>query len=331
MVVTYKHLDDLHTVHTSILYVDRHWTSKMRMLVRNDETGKWDVTNLADPLPPTSPEPQRANFIRLDSIRHPAVADVIRSFVRISCNMPILIDGFPRSMRTGFGLVVDAEKGLVVVSRAIVPFDLCDIFVTVADSIIVDGQVVFMHPLQNYAIIRYDPSLVQAPVKSAKLSETTIKQGAEIMFLGFNQNLRVAVANTTVTDITAVAIPIGASPPRYRAINVDAITVDTSLAGQCGSGVLVAQDGTVEALWLTYFGERSSSTRKDIEYHLGLASPTLLSVIRQLQDGEEPRLRILSMESQTIQMSQARLMGVSEGNVIPSVLMSCLVNADDAF
>ena len=284
----------------------------MRLLVRNDETGKWDINNLADPLPPVPPVPQRANFIRLDSVKYAAAADVIRSFVRISCNMPILLDGFPRSMRTGFGLVVDAEKGLVVVSRAIVPFDLCDIHITVADSIIVDGEIVFMHPLQNYAVVRYDPSLVQAPVQSAKLSEETIKQGSEAIFLGFNQNLRIAVANTTVTDITAVAIPAGASPPRYRAINVDAITVDTNLASQCGSGVLVSQDGTVEALWLTYFGERSSSARKDIEYHLGLASPTLLSVVRKIQKGEAPNLRIISVESQTIHMSQARLMGISE-------------------
>lgn len=29
---------------------------------------------------------------------------------------------------------------------------------------------------------------------------------------------------------------------------MDAITVDTSLSGQCGSGVLVAPDGTVQAL-----------------------------------------------------------------------------------
>ena len=55
------------------------------------------------------------------------------------------------------GVVIDAEKGLVVISRAIVPYDLCDIYITIADSIIVEGKVVFMHPLQNYAIVRYDP------------------------------------------------------------------------------------------------------------------------------------------------------------------------------
>jgi len=312
VVVTYKHLRDLHTLNTSIIYIDRHWTSKMRMAIRNDHTGKWDFSDIADPLPAAPPVPRKADFIKLDSVGHPAAADLIRSFVRISCTMPVKLDGFPRARKIGFGLVIDAAKGLVIISRAVVPYDLCDISITIADSIIVDGKVVFMHPLQNYAIIQYDPTLVQAPVQSAKLSTETIKQGAKTIFLGFNQNLRVVVAKTTVTDITTVAIPANGAAPRYRAINLDAITVDTSLSGQCGSGVLVAEDGTVQALWLNYLGERTAHTNKDIEYHLGLATPTLLPIIQQVQQGVVPKLRMLNVETNTVQMSQVRIMGVSE-------------------
>jgi pro-apoptotic serine protease NMA111 len=311
VVVTYRHLRDLHTQHTSIIFIDRHWISKMRMVVRNDSTGLWDFETLDDALPPTKPVTRKANFITLDSVNHPAATDIVRSFVRITCNMPVKLDGFPRARKIGFGLVIDADKGLVVVSRAIVPYDLCDVSITVAESIIVEGKVIFLHPLQNYAIIQYDPSLVDAPVKSARLSEKSLKQGASTIFLGFNQNLRVVVAKTTVTDITTVAIPANSAAPRYRAINVDAITVDTSLSGQCGSGVLVNEDGTVEALWLTYLGERSHNNR-DIEYHLGLATPSLLPVLKQIQSGLVPKLRMLNVELHTVQMSQARIMGVSE-------------------
>jgi S1-C subfamily serine protease len=312
VVVTYKHLRDLHTLNTSILHIDRHWSSKMRLAVRNDTTGLWDFTDLADPLPPVPPVPHSASFIQLENAQHPAAAEVVRSFVRVLCHMPVKLDGFPRNRKWGMGVVIDAEKGLVVISRAIVPYDLCDISVTIADSIIVDGKVVFMHPLQNYAIIQYDPSLVDAPVQSARLSNEAIKQGASTYFVGFNQNMRIVVAQTTVTDITAVAIPANAGAPRYRAINLDAITVDTSLSSQCGSGVLVAEDGTVQALWLTYLGERSASTHKDNDYHLGLGTPTLLPVIEKIQNGDVPRLRMLSVEFNAIQMSQARIMGVSE-------------------
>ncbi|KAI7113753.1 Pro-apoptotic serine [Hortaea werneckii] len=294
------------------MLVDRHWHKHMRLAIRNDETGLWDFKDLAEPVPPQEPEPKKANFISMSGARHPHAVDVVRSFVRISASMPLKLDGFPKARKIGFGLVIDAEKGLVVVSRAIVPYDMCDISVTIADSIIVDGKVVFMHPLQNYAIIKYDSSLVKAPVQTAKLAKDPIKQGEETIFFGFNQNLRPVVAKTAVTDITTVAIPASVSTPRYRAVNLDAITVDTSLSGQCGSGVLVREDGTVQALWMTYLGERSAHSGKDIEYHLGFGVPALLPVLDEVKSGGKPNLRILNLETQTVQMSQCRIMGVSE-------------------
>lgn len=312
VVVTYKHLRDLHTLNTTIVNVDRHWSTKMRLAVRNDISGLWDFTDLSDPIPQTPPEPKKGNFIQLEHTSHPAVADLVRSFVHVSCSMPVKLDGFPRNRKWGMGLVIDAGKGLVIISRAIVPYDLCDIWITIADSIVVEGKVVFLHPLQNYAIIKYDPKLVVAPVQSARLGDGHLTQGAPTTFIGYNRSGRIVHAATTVTEITAVAIPANSGAPRYRATNVDAITVDTNLSGQCGSGVLVDKDGTVQALWLTYLGERSAHSSRDEEYHLGLATPTLLPVISQIQQGQVPKLRMLSMEFRAIQMAQARVMGVSE-------------------
>ena len=312
VVVTYKHLRDLHTLNTTIIYIDRHWAKKMKLAVRNDDTGLWDFSDLADPLPQVPPVTRAASFIQLEHTSHPAVADLVRSFVHVNCTMPVKLDGFPKNRKWGMGLVIDAEKGLVVISRAIVPYDLCDISITIAESIVVEGKVVFLHPLQNYAIIQYDPKLVDAPVLSARLSSEEITQGASTYFIGYNRIGRIVHTATTVTEIFAVSIPANSGAPRYRAMNVDAITVDTNLSGQCGSGVLVATDGTVQALWLTYLGERSPSTHRDEEYHLGLATPTLLPVVSQIQKGIVPDLRMLSVEFRSIQMSQARLMGVSE-------------------
>ncbi|KAI1210914.1 Pro-apoptotic serine protease NMA111 [Annulohypoxylon truncatum] len=311
VVVTYKHLRDLHTLNTTIINVDRHWSAKMRLAVRNDVTGLWDFEDIADALPRQPPVRVKCSFIQLEHTSHPAVADLVRSFVRVGCTMPLKLDGFPRNRKWGMGLVIDAEKGLVIISRAVVPYDLCDIWITIADSIVVEGKVVFMHPLQNYAIIKYDPAFVDAPVLSARLSKDSIAQGASTTFIGYNRSGRIVHAATTVTEMTTVAIPANSSAPRYRATNIDAITVDTNLSGQCGSGVLVDKDGTVQALWLTYLGERSSGSR-DEEYHLGLATPTLLPVLSQIQEGRDPKLRMLPMEFRPIAMSQARVMGISD-------------------
>ncbi|EMR62929.1 putative pro-apoptotic serine protease nma111 protein [Eutypa lata UCREL1] len=311
VVVQYRHLRDLHTLNTIIVNVDRHWSTKMRLAVRNDTSGLWDFTDIADAIPQTPPARLKGSFIQLEHTSHPAVADLVRSFVHVNCTMPLKLDGFPRNRKWGMGLVIDADKGLVIISRAIVPYDLCDIWITIADSIIVQAKVVFMHPLQNYAVIKYDPELVDAPVLSARLGNDYIAQGASTTFIGYNRSGRIVHAATTVTEVTAVAIPANSGAPRYRALNVDAITVDTNLSGQCGSGVLVDKDGTVQALWLTYLGERSHGSR-DEEYHLGLAAPTLLPVLSQIQQDRTPELRMLPMEFRAIAMSQARVMGVSE-------------------
>ncbi|KAJ5220492.1 Pro-apoptotic serine protease [Penicillium chermesinum] len=312
VVISYRHIRDLHTKGTSIVYIDRHWHPKMSLAVRNDETGLWDFSDLGAPIPAQEQVPRAANFIQLDGVSQPAAAEIVRSFVRVSCTMPLKLDGYPQAKKTGFGLVIDAEKGLVIVSRAIVPFDLCDINITVADSIIITAKVIFLHPLQNYTILQYDPSLVQAPVQSARLSSEYIKQGQDTLFVGFNQNYRIVVAKTAVTDITTVSIPANASAPRYRAINLDAITVDTGLSGQCTNGVLIGEDGVVQALWLNYLGERTPSSHKDVEYHLGFATPSLLPITSKIGQGIIPDLRILNMESYVVQMAQARIMGVSD-------------------
>ncbi|PVI00092.1 Pro-apoptotic serine protease NMA111 [Periconia macrospinosa] len=311
VVISYKHLRDLHTSNTSITTIDRHWHAKMRIAKRNDITGLWDFSTLAEAVPAVPPIPRRANFVKLSS-KYPEAVDIVRSFVRVHVSLPVKLDGFPKSHKQGYGLVVDAEQGLVLVSRAFLPYDLGDISLIFADSIFVEGKVVFMHPLQNYAIVKYDTSLVNAPVKTPKFATDFIKKGDETIFFGLNQNFRPVVAKTVVTDISTVAIPASAVTPRYRATNFDAITVDTNQASHSACGVLVAEDGTVQALWLSYLGERSSHGGKDVEYHLGLATPMILPVLDEIKSGRTPKLQILNVEFQTVQMSQARVMGVPE-------------------
>lgn len=311
VVVTFKHLRDMHTLETGVMHADRHWRKKMVMCTRNDETGLWDFKTVSKPIPAEKPEPRKASFIQMNGYGNQKAVEVLQSFARVYCRVPLKLDGYPYGSEIGYGLVIDAEKGLLIVSRAVVPYSLCDISITFADSIIVQGKVVFLHPLQNYAILKYDPSLVQAPVRSARLADKPIKQGEKTTFFGFNQHYRPVVVETAVTDITSVTIPASVTMPRYRAVNLDAITVDTTVSERCGSGVLVAEDGTVQALWMTYLGDRNSNGREN-EYRLGMATPGLLPVLKEITSGGKPNLRILNLETQPMQMSEARIRGVSD-------------------
>ncbi|KAG8623653.1 hypothetical protein KVT40_008629 [Elsinoe batatas] len=311
VVVTFKHLRDMHTLETGVMHADRHWRKKMVMCTRNDKTGLWDFDTIGKPIAPEKPEPRKASFIQMNGYENQKAVDVLKSFARVYCRVPLKLDGYPYGSEVGYGLVIDAEKGLIIVSRAVVPYSLCDISITFADSIIVEGKVVFLHPLQNYTIVQYDPSLVDAPVKTATLAQKAIKQGERTTFFGFNQHYRPVVVETAVTDITSVTIPASVTMPRYRAVNLDAITVDTTVSERCGSGVLVSETGEVQALWMTYLGDRSSSGR-DNEYRIGLATPGLLPVLKEIRSGGKPSLRILNLETQPMQMSEARIRGVSD-------------------
>ncbi|KAK3366450.1 serine protease-like protein [Podospora didyma] len=303
VVVAYKHLRDLHTLNTAIMQINSYWTNKMKLAVRSDRTGLWDFSDLADTLPLIPPVPTKATFITLKNIQEPAVAKLIQSLVYVSCNISLKADGFPRDWPWGMGLVIDADKGLVVTSRAIVPHNFCDITITIAESIHVAANILFLHPHKNYAIIQYDPKLVDASVLSAQLSSEEIAQGASTYFIGFNESGRIVHALTTATDIFPMNTPHDPGRSRYRAVNIDAIKIDTKLSESCGSGVLVAQNGT------------NSDTGGWFTYYLGLTTPTILYVVRLLRRSIVPKLRMLPVEFEAITMSEACDMGVFEHRI----------------
>ncbi|KAF9931437.1 hypothetical protein BGZ67_005303 [Mortierella alpina] len=307
--VVYYSIADVHTTSVAVVQVERHW-SRFRLAVRNDTTGVWDFTNLGTPLPPKPIVPSTVKFLELDESLGPA-KELFSSMVKVSYYMPCRIDGFPKSRKYGAGLVVDAERGLIVISRNIVPFAMGDLSITIADSIIVPGKVVYLHPTHNIAIISYNPKDVGGtPIQSAKISPVNLVQGHQVSLVAFNHNQRPICLKTIVTDITSVTIPHNATP-RFRGINLDAITLDTPLAQQCSSGVLADSEGRVQGLWLSYLGERNNSGR-DNEYHLGLHISTILPILQPMQAGLYPTLRSLNVEVMPVQMAQARHMGLTD-------------------
>ncbi|KAI9024808.1 trypsin-like cysteine/serine peptidase domain-containing protein [Hyaloraphidium curvatum] len=309
--ITYYSIADVHTQSVAIASMERHW-SRFKMWTRVDDVnmGYWTCKDLGEPLPPRELAPVTAHFAELDESLGKA-KDLIRSLVKVSYYMPCRMDGFPKSRKTGAGLIVDAEKGLVVVGRNIVPFDMGDVSLTFADSIIIPGKVVFLHPTHNFAFVSYDPKLIgETPVTSAVFSKAPLGQGHHVTLVAFNHNHRPICVETVVTDVSAVTIPQSATP-RFRAVNFDAITLDTPLAQQCSSGVLADKDGLVQGIWISFLGERSSSGH-DNEYHLGVHVDRIAEVVELLKKGRTPVLRGLTIEVMPVPIAQARHMGLTE-------------------
>lgn len=137
--VVYYSIADTHTILVAVVQVERHWSS-FRLAVRNDNTGLWDFTDLGEALPPKPLKPSTKHFIQLDDSLGPA-KNLIRCLVKVNFYMPCRLDGFPRSRKQGTGVIVDKEKGLVIVSRSIVPTSMGDLTLNVADSLVIPAKV----------------------------------------------------------------------------------------------------------------------------------------------------------------------------------------------
>ena len=79
----------------------------------------------------------------------------------VSFNIPYVIDGGSTDAYSGCGLIIDSDKGLVIVDQNTVPLTLSDLMVTFGATIEIPAEVVFVHPIHNFAIIKYDPSLIK--------------------------------------------------------------------------------------------------------------------------------------------------------------------------
>lgn len=309
--IIFRHISDLHAPHISTIYVDRHWCSSFRIATRNDKTGLWDFKDLNDKsisLEPKKIEPNLVKFIDLP-VEEEGLKKLSNSLVLISSIINVPVDSYSLKRNRGYGLIIDAVKGYAIVSRFVVPHDCLDVHICFAESLMIPGQVVFLHPTQNYTIIKYDPSLIKNEIKTPVFSDVPLKRGDKVKFIGYNYNLRVVTTDTKVSDIATINIPRNVMSPRYRGSNLETIAVESNIANNCGSGVLADTDGTIRALWLSFLGEGNSEN--DTVYKMGIDITEIKSVISKFQNGESaPKIKIIDCEFFGLSIVQARIRGV---------------------
>ncbi|GJJ76780.1 pro-apoptotic serine protease NMA111 [Entomortierella parvispora] len=289
-----------------IMHVDRHW-HKCRMAIRNDKTGLWDFTDLPPP-PPSQPyAPATAIYPTISESLHPA--DVIMpSFVAIDFHLPFLVDGMKATQFYGTGLVVSTNPPLIVCDRDTIPISIGDIFVTFANSVIIPGRLVYLHPFYNFVVLTYDASLLaNTPVKPATFSNKALAQGDECYLVGVGTDQSPVIKKTTVSNVGNIGTR-ECSPPRWRAMNVEGIKVDDPVGTQ--GGVLCDGDGNVQALWVNYSSQDEKGN--DITFMSGLDVSCVKTVTEPFMRGQYPKLMTLDVEFWTMRIAAARSLGLTD-------------------
>lgn len=308
-VLRYFMIRDRHRVRTAFIMMDRLWFP-VQMCTRNDEDGLWyavpchDASAQLESVKPTNPTyaPAPLSFPGGSALGK----KMLLSLVMVSFDIPYMVDGISSSSYHGMGLVIDAEKGFVLVDQNTVPIALGDVLVTVAASIEVPARVVFVHPVHNFSIVQYDPKelgVVAAHIESAVLAEKPLLVGDSTDYIGLSSNWTVVTMKSVVTKTDRLVLR-DFQPPRYKASNVEVLHFDriTKSVG----GVFMDELGHVSALWLS-FSYQDATGRKEV--FRGLPVSIIRPIVDQLRQGGgrvPDTVTILPAQLLTYSLSKAR-------------------------
>jgi hypothetical protein len=166
-----------------------------------------------------------------------------------------MMTGVTAASYVGVGVVIDAEKGLVICDRDTVPMTLGDVTLSVAGSVLINATIVFLHPIHNFSILRYDPSLLgTTPLRSATFSKHILRPGDPTYYVGISKRNSVLSHKCFVTRKEPLVLSLDARPPRFTAKNVELLHMDKVSSGL--GGVFADTNGDIQALWSSYSYQR---------------------------------------------------------------------------
>ncbi len=235
-------------LYTTAVRTDRRWFPA-RVCTRDDATGEWPCEALPEP-------PSVLAAVQVPEVMFPPVPKrartVATSLVRVDYDVPYQVGGLPADNFQGGGLVVDAERGWVVVDRDTVPIAMGEASVIVAGAVRVPARVVALHPVHDLAVVAYDPAQVTGlGITAAPLADACPDEGDEGWLVTLDRDATYDVRETKVRGTEPFGIR-SEGPPRFRGTNVEVLELDPAPGG---NAALVDNKGRV-----TGFGASFSYT-----------------------------------------------------------------------
>ena len=297
----YVTLDDPNGSQLRPIRMDRLWFPANHCN-RNDVEGLWDCSALASGPPPKPPAVSATTFPRFKDPRLDALAP---SLAMVTFDMPYSVSGITEHNYHGTGLVVDAQRGLVVVDRNTVPVAIGDVTVTFAGTVEVPGRVVYIHPQHNFAVVAYDPRLIgTTPVRSAKLVPRELRAGEPVWVVGLGGDSQMHSRNTEIASIDPLELPQSRTM-RFRDSNIE--TIQLVNPPQEFDGVLTDAGGGVLGTWSSFAYDSGRELAQDTR---GVPIELVADMLERVRD-DRP-LHSLEAELTVLPLASARQIGLSE-------------------
>jgi len=228
------------------LEFDHRWFENRRCK-RVDAARFWDCSPISIPVVDSG---QSDATPTVPSFRDPLLNRVAPALVRVDFHIPYTADNVYARHFNGVGVVIDRERGLVVVDRNTVPVGLGDAEITFFGSYVTDASVVFLHPIHNIALLRYDPSELEgAEFEELQLSTHDTAMPDQLFMVGYRADG--TFRKHPVDDMSRLTVGFDApSLPRFQQDNVDVYGVP-NLPPSLG-GPFVDENGEVHALWMSF-------------------------------------------------------------------------------
>ena len=297
----FKTIEDPRNSIVRSIEMDRQWFPTRRCK-RNDATGIWPCRDLA-PGPGRSEIPKGST--RFNGHSDPRVRKIVPSLVVVNFDLPYTISGVADRHYYGTGLIVDTERGLVVVDRNTVPVAMGDVSITIAGSLEVRGEVSYVHPLHNLAVVSYDPAAIgDTPVKAATFNAEPVAPGDEVWVVGLKGDHQLVHQASTVSSVDPLTLPLSRTL-RFRDTNLEGI--DLVNAPPDVDGVLLDRRGRVAGLWSSFAIQAGNESA---QFNRGVGSDVIVELVELARSG----LPLYSLEAEVAYspLFAARKLGLDE-------------------
>ncbi|KVI08888.1 PDZ domain-containing protein [Cynara cardunculus var. scolymus] len=156
--------------------------------------------------------------------------------------------------------------------------------------------------------------------------QPALRRGDSVYLVGLSRSLQATSRKSVVTNPCAALNISSADSPRYRAINMEVIELDTDF-GSTFSGVLTDENGRVKAIWGSFSTQLKygCNTSEDHQFVRGIPIYTISLILKKILSGAKgpsllingikrpmPLVRILEVELYPTLLSKARSFGLSD-------------------